>query len=376
MLQTLKAPLNEDLDRLFQEYSISPKSKLVTQLTLNFDLNENFYFNHYFRDQIESLHLTTFWVSVVNEEGNLIRLYQRNTEYLHPPQIANISKIFSTLLFVDRGDKYYTQYCNKKVKDELLLERGYEKCASTSAWIDTRRVFTSNKMLPFYDAFIKYKEQDRKGNNIYYRPIYKNKIEALYLNLSLTPLENNEPRVSLGTGKLEMTPLELQTSLHKITQLIYNPNHIFHGLKLIKSFKYHNIKDSIIDKEVKVHSFDSPEQLSPTFQNFFTKDKRIALQTIFKTPIYKSYGSLQWLRNYLNVKFVFAQESHKGANHWLVGAFKKSGKYYSFTIYLEDQDLSKNEVKQHFKKILNSTIKSITKSREMKFEYMKRVFRD
>jgi len=375
LLQSLKAPLNEELDKLFQEYSISPKSKLVTQLTLNFNLNENFYFNHYFKAQIESLHLSTFWVSVVNQNGNLIRLYQQNTEYLHPPQIGNISKIFSTLLFVDRGDKYYTKYCNKKVKDELLLERGYDRCTS-GAWMDTRRVFTSNKMLPLYDGFIKYREQNRQGDNIYYRPIYKSKIEALYQNLSLTPLENNEPRVSLGTGKLEMTPLELQTSLHKITQLIYNPNHIFYGLNLIKSFEYHNIKDSVVDKQLKVHSFESPEQLSPTFQNFFTQDKRIALQTIFKTPIYKSYGSLQWLKNYINVKFVFAQESHKNGNHWLVGAFKKADKYYSFTIYLQDQELNKDRAKEDFKKILESTITSITKSREMKFEYMKRVFRD
>ena len=375
LLQSLKAPLNEDLDKLFQEYSISPKSKLLTKVTLNFDLNENFYFNHYFKTQIESLNLTTFWVSVVNEEGNLMRLYQQNTEYLHPPQIGNISKIFSTLLFVDRGDKYYTQYCNKKLKDELLLEKGYERC-TPKAWMDTRRLFASNKMLPLYDAFIKYKEQNKRGNHIYYEPIYKKKIEALYQNLSLTPLENNEPRVGLGTGKLEMTPLELQTSLHKITQLLYNPNRIFYGLKLIKSFEYHDIKESIIEEKGKFFSFDSPEQLSPTFQNFFTKNKRIALQTIFKTPIYKNYGSLQWLKNYINVKFVFAQESHKEGKHWLVGVFKKSGKYYSFTIYVEDKDFSKHEIKQRIKKLLELTIKSITKSRKMKFEYMKQVFRD
>ena len=375
LLMSLKAPLNEDLDKLFQEYSISPKSKLLTKLTLNFDLNENFYFNHYFKAQIESLNLTTSWVSVVNEEGNLIRLHQQNTEYLHPPQIGNISKIFSTLLFVDRGDKYYTKYCNKKSKDELLLEQGYERC-TPKAWIDTRRLFASNKMLPSYDAFIKYKEKNKRGNHIYYKPVYKKKIEALYQNLALTPLENNEPRVGLGTGKLEMTPLELQTSLHKITQLLYNPNHIFHGLKLIKSFEYHDIKENIIEEKTKFHSFESPEQISPTFQNFFTKEKRITLQTIFKTSIYKRYGSLQWLRNYINVKFIFAQESHKNGVHWLLGVFKKAGKYYSFTIYLEDRDLSKSKIKDHFQKILESTIKSITKSRKMKFQYMKQVFRD
>ncbi|CAA6822756.1 MAG: Unknown protein [uncultured Sulfurovum sp.] len=375
LLQSLKGALNEDLDKLFQEYSISPKSKLLTKLTLNFDLNENFYFNHYFKAQIESLNLSTFWVSVVNEEGNLVRLYQQNTEYLHPPEIGNISKIFSTLLFVDRGDKYYTQYCNKNSKDELSSEVGEEKCVP-KAWMDTRRLFASNKMLPNYDAFIKYKEKDKRGNNIYYEPIYKKKIEALYQNLALTSLENNEPIVDLGTGKLEMTPLELQTSLHKITQLLYNPNRISQGLKLIKSFEYHDIKESIIEEEVKFYSFESPEQVSPTFQNFFTKEKRITLQTIFKTPIYKNYGSLQWLKNYINVKFVFAQESHKNGVHWLVGAFKKSGKYYSFTIYLEDKELSKSKIKHRFQKVLESTIKSIVKSRKMKFEYMKQVFRD
>jgi len=375
LLQSLKAPLNEDLDKLFQEYSISPKSKLLTKVTLNFDLNENFYFNHYFKAQIESLNLATSWVSVVNEEGNMIRLHQQNTEYLHPQPIGNISKLFSTLLFVDRGDKYYTQYCNKSSKNERSSEKGYKSCPS-QAWIDTRRVFASTKMLPNYDAFIKYKEQDRRGTNIYYKPIYNKKIEALYQNLALTSLENNEPRVGLGTGKLEMTPLELQTSLHKITQLLYNPNHIFHGLRLIKSFEYHDIQESIMEEKIKFHSFDSPEQISPTFQNFFTKEKRVALQTIFKTPIYKSYGSLQWLKNYINVKFVFAKESHKNGVHWLVGVFRKSGKYYSFTIFLEDKNLTKREVRNRIRKLLELTIESITKSRKMKFEYMKQVFRD
>ena len=375
LLQSLKAPLNEDLDKLFQEYSISPKSKLLTKVTLNFDLNENFYFNHYFKAQIESLNLATSWVSVVNEEGSMIRLHQQNTEYLHPQPIGNIAKLFSTLLFVDRGDKYYTKYCNKSSKNELLSEKSYKSCPS-QAWIDTRRVFASNKMLPTYDAFIKYKEQDRRGDNIYYKPIYNKKIEALYQNLALTPLENNEPRVGLGTGKLEMTPLELQTSLHKITQLLYNPNHIFHGLRLIKSFEYHDIQESHVKKEVKVHSFDSPEQISPTFQKFFTKEKRVALKTIFKTAIYKKYGSLKWLKNYIHVKFIFAKESHNNGVNWLVGVFKKSNKYYSFTIYLEDKNLNKKEVNNHIQKLLELTIESITKSRKMKFEYMKQVFRD
>ncbi len=375
LLQSSKAVINQELDKLFQTYSISPRSKLVTKVAINFNLNENFYFNHYLKAQIESLNLSTFWVSVVNEEGDMVRLYQKNMAHHNPPKIANISKIFSTLLFVDRGDNYYTQYCNKQLKDELLLEKGYKKCTS-KGWVDSRRLFSSDKMLPLYDAFIKYKLRDNKGDNVYYKPVYSNKIEALYQNLALVPLENNEPRESLGAGKLEMTPLELQTSLHKVTQLLYNPNHIFYGLKLIKSLEYHDINESVIDEKVKFFSFDSPDQLSPTFQNFFTKEKRIVLQTIFKSSIYQSYGSLQWLKNYINVKFMFAKESHQNGVHWLVGVFKKSGKYYSFTIYLEDKGLNEAQSIQRIKKILESTIKSITKSRKMKFEYMKQVFRD
>ena len=375
LLQSLKAPLQDDLDRLFQKYSISPKSKLVTKVKLNFDLNNNFYFNHYFKAQIESLNLTNVWVSVANQEGKIVRLYQQNIKSIEPQPIGDISKIFSTLLFVDRGDKYYTQYCNKSSKDKLPLEKGYKSCPS-QAWIDARKVFASNKMLPNYDAFVKYKEQNKEGVYIYYKPIYKKKIDALYQNLFLTHLENSTPRVSIGTGKLKMTPLELHTSLHKITQLIYNPNHIFNGLKLIKSFEYHNIQDSIVKKEIKTHFLDSPEQVSPTFQNFFTKNKRVNLKTILKTPIYKNYGSLQWLKNYINVKFIFAKDSHQNGIHWLVGVFKKYNKYYTFNIYIKDDNFSDNEVRNRIKKLLELTIKSITKSRTMKFEYMKQVFRD
>jgi len=375
LLNTAKAVLNQELDKLFQRYSISPQSRLVTKVGINFYLNDNFYFNHYLEEELESLRLSSFWVSVVNEEGQFIRLYQKNSTHQNPPQIGNIGKLFTSLLFADRGDKYYTKYCMKEAKDEIPMERGYAKC-SKNAWVDGRRLFTSASMLPLYDGFVKYKEQDRRGNNIYYTPIYMKKIEALYQNLALVPLQNNEPRADLGAGKLQMTPLDVQVALHKITQLLYNPNRIFYGAKLIKSLEYHEIKEGVVHPKAKFFSFESPDQVSPIFRDFFTKEKRVTLQTLYKTQIYQAHGSLQWLKNYLNVKFVFAQESHKYGIHWLVGVFKKSGKYYSFTIHIKDRNLSKQEVKRSIKKILESTIKSINTARKMKFDYMKQVFND
>jgi hypothetical protein len=375
LLSSAKGVVSQELDKLFQTYSISPQSRLVTKVGINFYLNDNFYFNHYIKAELEAFNLESSWVSVVNEEGQFIRLYQKNSTFQKPPQIGNLGKIFTALLFADRGDKYYSKYCQKEAKDELPFEQGYSKCRQ-NAWVDARRLFASKRMLPLYDGFIKYRQQDRRGDNIYYTPIYMKKIEALYQNLALISLQNNEPRVDLGAGKLQMTPLDIQVALHKITQLLYNPNRRFYGAKLIKSFNYHPIEKSVIAPQAKAFSLDSPEQISPTFQKFFTKEKRIALQTIFKTPIYKSYGSLQWLRNYVTVKFVFAQESHQNGVHWLVGVFKKSGKYYSFTIHIKDKKLSKYEIRQSMQKILESTIKSISKPQKMKFEYMKGVFKD
>ena len=375
LLNSSKAVLTQELDNLFQSYSISPQSRLVTKVGINFYLNDNFYFHHYLKEKLEGLNLSSFWVSVVNEQGEFIRLHQENSTHQNPPQIGNIGKLFTSLLFADRGDKYYTKYCMKEAKDELPFERGYSKC-SKNAWVDARRLFTSSSMLPLYDGFIKYREQDRRGDNIHYTPIYMKKIEALYQNLSLVPLQNNEPRVDLGAGKLQMTPLDVQVALHKITQLLYNPNRIFYGAKLIKSLEYHAINEGVVSPKSKIFSFDAPEQISPTFQNFFTKEKRVTLQTLYKTQIYQAHGSLQWLKNYVNVKFVFAQQSHKNGIHWLVGVFKKSGKYYSFTIHLKDKQISKQEVKRSIKKILELTVKSINTAQKMKFNYMKQVFKD
>jgi len=375
LLGSSKEVISQELDRLYQTYGISPQNRLVTKVAINFDLNDNFYFNHYMKSELEPLNLSRMWVSIVNEEGKMIRLYQQDSTQQYPPQIGNIGKVFSALLFADRGDKYYTQYCKKEAKDEIAMEEGFASCPD-KAWIEARRVFSSEKMLPIYDGFIKYKQRDKRGENIYYTPIYMKKIEALYQNLALVPLQNNEPRVDLGAGKLQMTPLDMQVALHKITQLLYHANKRFNGLKLIKSLEYHDINESIVESKTKLFSLDSPEQVSPTFANFFTKEKRVTLQTLFKTPIYKSYGSLQWLKNYVGIKFVFAQESHKNGTHWLVGAFKKAGKYYSFTIYLGDKNLESYEAKRYMKKILESTLKSVNKAGKMKFEYMKKLFRD
>jgi len=375
LLNSSKDVLQQELDTVFQNYSISPKSRLVTKVEINFYINDNFYFNHYIKAKLEELNLDNFWVSVVNEKGEFIRLYQKNSTYQNPPQIGNIAKLFTTLLFADRGDKYYTKYCMKEAKDEIPMEKGYLKC-SRQAWVDARRLFSSNLMLPLYDGFIKYKERNRENNSIYYNPIYMKKIESLYQNLSLIPLQNNEPRVDLGAGKLQMSPLHLQVALHKITQLIYRPNSIFYGAKLIKSLEYHEINQTVIEPTAKNLSFDSPEQVSPVFKAFFTKEKRVTIQTLYKTAIYKNYGSLQWLKNYINVKFIFAQESHVNGIHWLVGVFRKAGEDYSFVIHIKDTHSSKDKIKNSIKKILELTIKSINNRHQMKFDYMKQVFKD
>jgi len=165
-------------------------------------------------------------------------------------------------------------------------------------------------------------------------------------------------------------------ALHKITQLIYNSNRLFYGAKLIEYLKYYQVEEGVVNHAQKLLSFDSPEQITPMFKAFFTKEKRITLQTLFKASIYKSYGSLQWLKNYKNVKFVFAQESHKNGIHWLVGVFIKKNRYYSFTINIQDRDLSTKQVKKDFRNILETTIESVNRPEKMKFEYMKRVFGD
>ncbi len=375
LLDSSKKVIGQELDKLFQTYGISPQSRLVTKVGINFHISDNFYFSHYIKERLEGLKLAAFWVSVVNEEGEFIRLYQQNSTYQTPPQIGNLGKFFTALLFADRGDKYYTKYCNKIAREELPSEQGYERCGE-GAWVDARRLFASSRMLPLYDGFIKYKERSNIGNNISYTPIHMKQIESLYQNLALVPLQNNEPRADLGAGKLQMTPLDIQVALHKVTQLLYNPNRIFYGAKLVNSLNYHEIEDSVIAPHDKEFSLDSPAQISPSFKNIFTREKRITLQTLFKAPIYQKYGSLQWLKNYINVKFVFAQESHKDGIHWLIGTFKKSGKYYSFTIHIQDKQRSKYEIKRAIQKILESTIESINRSKKMKFEYMKRVFKD
>ena len=375
LLNSIKEVVNQELDKLFQSYSISPKSRLVSQIGINFLIAPNYYFNHHLNKELDASKLSIFWVSIVNEKGEFVRLYQKNSAYQTPPQIGNLGKIFSLLLFANRGDKYYTKYCNKSASDEIVQERGYAKCSSAT-WVDARRLFSSSKMLPLYDGFVKYRQRTNRGDSVFYTPIYMKSIEALYQNLALVPLQNNEPRVDLGAGKLQMTPLDMQVALHKMTQLIYRPNKVFYGAKLIKSFDYHSIKEGVVLPEVKHYSLESPEQVSPTFQAFFTKEKRITLQTLLKAPISQSYGALQWLKNYRNIQFVFAQESHENGVHWLVGAFKKGGKYYSFTLHVKEDKASKYAVMQEMKKILEKTMQSMNSPQKMKYDYMKQVFRD
>ena len=375
LLKSTKDVIGQELEKLYRMSNITPKSRLVTNIKLNFPIADNFYFNNYLTEKTDALDIDKLWISVVNEQGEFIRLYQKNLGYQNPPQIGNLAKIFTALLFVDRGDKYYSTYCNKT--QENIIDptgtRGVSKCNNNS-WIDARRVFATQTMLPLYDGFIRYKQKDRRGTKIYYEPIYTKKIELIYHNLWLQTLQDNEPRDDFGLGKLQMTPLDFQVSLHRITQMLYRPNSIFYDAKLIKGLSFYNIKNSNISQKPTHLSFHSPAPISPAFESFFTSDKRGTLKTLLKAPISQSYGTLRWMKNYKNISFKLAQESHRKDNHWLTGVFKKMGKNYSFVIYLGKKNLSKESAKRAIEKIMELTIISINNPRDIRHHYMERVF--
>ncbi len=375
LLKSTKDVITQELDRLYKTFGITPQTKLVTNIELNFPLANNFYFNNYLTEETDALGIDKLWVSVVNEEGEFIRLYQKNLGYQNPPQIGNLAKLFTAMLFVDRGDKYYSTYCNKSQEGfaDPTGTRGVSKCNSNS-WVDARRLFATEKMLPLYDGFVRYKQRDKRGEKIYYEPIYAKKIELLYRNLWLQTLQDNEPREDFGLGKLQMTPLDFQVSLHKITQMLYRPNEQFYDAKLIKKLSFYNIKNSHIAEKPAHLSFHAPSAISPAFESFFTSDKRVTLKTLLKSPIYRDYGTLRWMKNYRNVTFEFAQESHRTDAHWLTGSFKKSGKHYSFVIYLGKKNLSKAEAKRVMEKITELTVISINRPKDIRHRYMERVF--
>jgi hypothetical protein len=375
LLKSSKDVITQELDKLYKLFNITPKTKLVTNIELNFPIANNFYFNNYLTEKSDALDIDKLWVSVVNEEGEFIRLYQKNLGYQNPPQIGNLAKLFTALLFVDRGDKYYSTYCNKAKEDFIdpTGSRGALKCDSHS-WIDARRLFATESMLPLYDGFVRYRQQDRRGLHIYYEPIYTKKIELLYRNLWLQTLQDNEPRDDFGLGKLQMTPLDFQVSLHKITQMLYRPNSMFYDAKLIKHLSFYTIDKSHVAQKPAHLSFHSPAPISPSFESFFTSDKRSTLKTLLKAPISRSYGTLRWMKNYRNIKFELAQESHRGDDHWLTGAFKKSEKYYSFVIYLGQKNLSKESAKRAIEKIMELTIISVNNPKDIRHHYMERVF--
>lgn len=374
LLGSTKEVITEELDTLFQDYGINAQTHIVTKANINFHLNDNFYFNRYLSKASENLNLNSTWVSVVNEKGEFVRIFQKNSSYKNPPQIGNLGKIFTALLFADRGDKYYTKYCNKRIAEMEALG-GSAQCRK-GAWVDARRVFATDQLLPLYDGFSKYKQRDKKGNHSHYTPIYSKQIEILYQNLNLETLQNNEPREDLGLGKLQMSPLDFQVALHKIGQLLYGNNKTFYDAKLINSFDYHDINNSNIESEVKTFSLHSPMAISPSFKKFFEKEKKITLKTLLKAPIYRRYGTLRWMKNYLHVQFLFAQESHLNHTHWLVGAFKKSGKYYTFVIHIEENKRFNYGVNRAIQQILELTLKSINKPEQMKHEYMQMIYGD
>ena len=68
------------------------------------------------------------------------------------------------------------------------------------------------------------------------------------------------------------------------------------------------------------------------------------------------------------------QESNRGDDHWLTGAFKKSGKHYSFVIYLGQKNLSKESAKRAIEKIMELTITSVNNPKDIRHHYMERVF--
>ncbi len=286
-------------------------------------------------------------IQVANEEGNIIRSYQRGLSQKHP--IAGLGTLAISSLLLAKNDTPKSRYCNKSYagvrNSSEPLRDGITNCKSLSRKgysFSLQQSIEQEKALPLFYALT----ETHKLSSKQLVKLYKN--FALSSNTLVSDIPNaNKLAYELSIGRVESTPSELHTTIHAITRYLYgipydqNPT-------LIDTMEIHQLISKGEQYHIKHTSRRGTQSSENNIEQYFNDESiRQHMKSLFAIPLSKKNNPLKFLRSvekkygvdFLIVKSATSKTSSGNTkDKWLVGSVRLKQHIYSFTIMIGSDD--------------------------------------
>jgi hypothetical protein len=283
-------------------------------------------------------------IQIANEQGNIIRSYQRGVVSQRP--IANLSDLAMSSLLLARNDTPKTRYCNKAyagIRNASEPKRdGIRNCNTLRQKghaFSLQQSIQQGKTLPLLYAL--------NQTHLISAP----KLTTLYTDFGFAQDTTADEKPSakmltyeLSVGAVQSTPKNIHHVIHALTRQIYgipynkNPSMIntLHMTRLTAEGESH-----FTQKGTK----NTAKSLQAYLPN---KTSRDHMQTLFAIPNNKKHNPLKFLRSvekkygvdFLLVKSATSKTPNgKIRDKWLVGSLRLKQHIYSFVIMIGSDDM-------------------------------------
>ena len=315
----------------------------------------------------------TISLQVANEEGSIIRSYQRGIISGKRP-IAGLSTLAISSLLLSRNDMPRTRYCNKSYagirNSSEPVREGLGSCKALSRKghsFSLQQSIQQGKPLSLLYALT----QSHKISSADFVKLYKN--FSLSKNTLASSRQNaNKLAYELSEGRAKSTVEDVHKTIHALTRHLYgipydNNPAIIHTLeinRLLSSEEKHKIEYTS-RRGVKSNSNEIDQYLS-------NETSRRYMKSLFAIPSAKKNNPLKFLRsvekkygvNFLLVKSATSKTSSGNTkDKWLVGSVRLKQRIYSFSLMIGSDDsagLGKNISHQQLMlPVMNSIIESL-----------------
>ncbi len=289
----------------------------------------------------------TISIQLADEEGNIIRSYQRGGGNKRP--IAGLSSLLISSLLLSRDDTPSTRYCNKSSagirNTSEPLRDGIATCKALSRKghsFSLQQSIQQGKILPLLYALT----QTHKLSTIDFTKLYKN--FSLSKNIATDSTTNsNKLAYELSLGNTETTPKNIHNIIHALTRHLYgipydNDPTMIHTLQmnqLIKDGDKYSIKYT--------SQRGSKSNLNNLDQYLGDQTKQRYMKSLFAIPSNKKNNPLKFLRSVekkygVNFLLVKSATSKTSSGHtkdkWLAGSMRLKQRIYSFSIMIGSDD--------------------------------------
>jgi len=291
-------------------------------------------------------------LQVANEEGNIIRSYQRGETKKRP--IAGLSTLVISSLLLSLNDEPKTRYCNKSYAgirnaNEPLRE-GLTSCKTLSRKghsFSLQQSIREGKILPLLYALT----QTHKLSSTSLIKLYKD------FSLSSEAFTNQTMNVKklayeLSIGSVKSTPQDIHTMVHALTRHLYGIPYDSYPA-MIESLEVNRLVSSLSaqgqpQQKIEYSSRRSVSSSSDRLEEYLSNQtNRRYMKSLFTLPTTKKNNPLKFLRSvekkygvdFLIVKSATSKTTGgKTKDKWLVGSVRLKQHIYSFMIMIGSED--------------------------------------